>query len=127
MSKRKIGKDPSVNTVFLPDAEREAQEAIDREAMRKQLLASQAAMREKLLTIHFNYYNGLDNWGSVQIKVGDTVWIAIERAKRLYTAIQLLSTEKLVFIKNVRLVLEKRLAKNEKRALSYHTTSSFMI
>jgi protein FAM50 len=45
--KRKMLKDPSIDTSFLPDREREEKERIEREELRKEWLIKQEQMKSK--------------------------------------------------------------------------------
>uniref|UniRef100_I1KQ66 FAM50A/XAP5 C-terminal domain-containing protein n=1 Tax=Glycine max TaxID=3847 RepID=I1KQ66_SOYBN len=54
----KLGKDPTVETSFLPDSEREAEEQAERERLRKQWLREQEQIRNEPLEITYSYWDG---------------------------------------------------------------------
>ncbi|KAF9607215.1 hypothetical protein IFM89_033422 [Coptis chinensis] len=54
----KLGKDPTVETSFLPDSEREAEEQAERERLRKQWLLEQEQIRNEPLQITYSYWDG---------------------------------------------------------------------
>ncbi|KAL6980961.1 hypothetical protein U1Q18_022597 [Sarracenia purpurea var. burkii] len=54
----KFGKDPTVETSFLPDSEREAEEQAERERLRKQWLREQEQIRNEPLEITYSYWDG---------------------------------------------------------------------
>ena len=45
LKKRKFGKDPSIDTEFLPDREREAKVAAQRQALKEEWISKQAAIK----------------------------------------------------------------------------------
>ncbi|KAG5030208.1 hypothetical protein JHK87_013722 [Glycine soja] len=54
----KLGKDPTVETSFLPDSEREAEEQAERERLRKQWLREQEQIQNEPLEITYSYWDG---------------------------------------------------------------------
>ncbi|KAK9136471.1 hypothetical protein Syun_015801 [Stephania yunnanensis] len=54
----KLGKDPTVETSFLPDSEREAEEQAERERLRKQWVLEQEQIRNEPLEITYSYWDG---------------------------------------------------------------------
>jgi hypothetical protein len=96
----KLGKDPSVNTSFLPDREREEQERIENEIKRQEWLKRQEEIKAETVEIQFAYYDGLSHLGSVTVKKGEPVFNLIDKAKKQFTAIRDVSAEKLLFAKD---------------------------
>lgn len=96
----KLGKDPTVNTSFLPDREREEQERITNESKRQEWLKRQEEIKTETIEIQFAYYDGLSHLGSVTVKKGDPVFNLIDRAKQGFMAIRDVATEKLMFAKD---------------------------
>lgn len=68
-----VGKDPSVNTSFLPDRAREAAEAAERARLREEWLAQQAALKAQPLQVTYSYWDGSGHRRSVTIRQGDTI------------------------------------------------------
>lgn len=75
-------KDPSVDTSFLPDSRRDAQEARERDRLRKEWLAKQATQREIKLTITYSYWDGSGHRRTVEVKQGDTVGEFLEKVRQ---------------------------------------------
>jgi hypothetical protein len=96
----KLGKDPSVNTSFLPDREREEQERIENEIKREEWMKRQEEIKAETVEIQFAYYDGLSHLGSVTVKKGEPVFNLIDKAKKQFTAIRDVSAEKLLFAKD---------------------------
>ncbi|KAL2313803.1 Xap-5-like protein [Schizosaccharomyces pombe] len=68
-----MGKDPSADTSFLPDAEREIRENAKRAEYRKQWLKEQEQIREKEILIPFIYYDGTSTTYHVRTRLKDSV------------------------------------------------------
>jgi len=96
----KLGKDPTVNTSFLPDREREERERTTNELNRQAWLKKQEEIKAESLEIQFAYFDGLSHLGSVSVKKGDPVFNLIDRAKQGFPAIRDVATEKLMFAKD---------------------------
>ena len=96
----KFGKDPSVNTSFLPDREREEQERIQREKEREEWLKKQEEIKAETVDLQFAYYDGLSHLGTVTIKKGEPIFNFIDRAKQQFAAIRDIATEGLLFAKD---------------------------
>jgi protein FAM50 len=96
----KLGKDPTVNTSFLPDREREEQERIANEFNRQAWFKKQEEIKAESLEIQFAYFDGLSHLGSVSVKKGEPVFNLIDRAKQGFPAIRDVATEKLMFAKD---------------------------
>ncbi|EPX71987.1 xap-5-like protein [Schizosaccharomyces octosporus yFS286] len=73
IKKKHLGKDPTVNTSFLPDAEREALEEAKRKEYRKQWLEEQERIKEEEILIPFLFYEGSTSRYSVKIRLKDSV------------------------------------------------------
>ncbi|KAK8582459.1 hypothetical protein V6N13_069236 [Hibiscus sabdariffa] len=66
-SRGKFGKDPTVETSFLPDSEREAEERAEREILRKQWIVEQELIKNEPLEITYTAI------GMEQARKGDTI------------------------------------------------------
>ncbi|KAL4304410.1 hypothetical protein GQ457_10G024360 [Hibiscus cannabinus] len=66
----KFGKDPTVETSFLPDSEREAEERAEREILRKQWIVEQELIKNEPLQITYSYWDGA---GHRRAHKGDTI------------------------------------------------------
>ncbi|KAJ7545046.1 hypothetical protein O6H91_09G104200 [Diphasiastrum complanatum] len=63
----KFGKDPSVETSFLPDREREAEEQTERERLGKQWLSEQERVKNEPLEITYSYWDGAGHRRVIQV------------------------------------------------------------
>ena len=66
-------KNPTVDTSFLPDQEREQKAKAERERLRREWLERQKAIKEELLEITYSYWDGTGHRRTVTCKKGDTV------------------------------------------------------
>src|SRR6266496_3847769 len=96
----KLGKDPTVNTSFLPDREREEQLRIANEIKREEWLKRQEEIKAETVEIQFAYYDGLSHLGSVTVKKGEPVFNLIDKAKQSFSATRDVATENLLFAKD---------------------------
>lgn len=69
----KLGKDPTVDTDFLPDADRERQAEELRQQLKKEWELRQMAIKNEPLTITYSYWNGTGNRRQVAVRKGDTI------------------------------------------------------
>ncbi|CAD6218372.1 unnamed protein product [Miscanthus lutarioriparius] len=69
----KLGKDPTVETSFLPDREREAEEQAERERLKKQWLHEQELIKNEPLSITYSYWDGTGHRRVIQVRKGDSI------------------------------------------------------
>jgi protein FAM50 len=98
--RRKVGKDPTVNTSFLPDREREELARIKREKEREEWIKKQDEVKAEVVDLQFAYYDGLTHLGTVTVKKGESIFNFIDRAKQQFAAIRDIATERLLFAKD---------------------------
>jgi protein FAM50 len=96
----KLGKDPTVNTSFLPDREREENERIQKERKHEEWLLRQEEIKAETIEIQFAYYDGLSHLGTVTVKKGEPVFNLIDKAKRAFQDIRDVGSERLLFAKD---------------------------
>ncbi|KAL3798794.1 hypothetical protein HJC23_004582 [Cyclotella cryptica] len=75
-------KNPTVDTSFLPDQEREHRAKAERERLRKDWLERQKKIKEELLEITYSYWDGTGHRRTVTCKKGDTVAKFLELVRR---------------------------------------------
>lgn len=68
--KKKIRKDPTVDTSFLPDREREEEENRLREELRQEWAEQQQKLKEEEIDITFSYWDGSGHRRTVRVKKG---------------------------------------------------------
>ena len=68
--KPKLGKNPSVDTSFLPDREREEEERRERERLRQEWLRKQEELKNEEIEITYSYWDGSGHRKSVVVSRG---------------------------------------------------------
>jgi protein FAM50 len=81
-SSKAMMKNPSVDTSFLPDQEREQRAKSEKERLRKEWLERQKSIKEELLEITYSYWDGTGHRRTVTCKKGDTVAKFLELVRR---------------------------------------------
>jgi len=66
--KSKLGKNPAVDTSFLPDREREEVERKEREELRQQWLKKQEELKDEDIEITYSYWDGSGHRKSVMVR-----------------------------------------------------------
>lgn len=69
VKKTKFGKNPSVDTSFLPDRDREEQERQEREELRKEWLRKQEEIKQEDIEVTYSYWDGSGHRKSVVVSV----------------------------------------------------------
>ncbi|KHN16569.1 Protein XAP5 CIRCADIAN TIMEKEEPER [Glycine soja] len=77
----KLGKDPTVETSFLPDSEREAEEQAERERLRKQWLREQEQIRNEPLEITYSYWDGTGHRRVIQASQHSFYELIVNKAR----------------------------------------------
>ncbi|XP_043707708.1 protein XAP5 CIRCADIAN TIMEKEEPER-like isoform X3 [Telopea speciosissima] len=99
----KFGKDPTVETSFLPDSEREAEEQAERERLRKQWLREQEQIRNEPLEITYSYWDGAGHRRVIQARKGDTIGEFLRAVQQQlapeFREIRTTSVENLLYVK----------------------------
>ncbi|XP_044509349.1 protein XAP5 CIRCADIAN TIMEKEEPER isoform X2 [Mangifera indica] len=99
----KFGKDPTVETSFLPDSEREAEEQAERERLRKQWLREQEQIRNEPLEITYSYWDGAGHRRVIQVRKGDTIGEFLRAVQQQlapeFREIRTTSVENLLYVK----------------------------
>ncbi|KAF8405373.1 hypothetical protein HHK36_010277 [Tetracentron sinense] len=107
----KLGKDPTVETSFLPDSEREAEEQAERERLRKQWLREQEQIRNEPLEITYSYWDGTGHRRVIQasedylccVRKGDSIGEFLRAIQQQlapeFREIRTTSVENLLYVK----------------------------
>ncbi|KAL2614988.1 hypothetical protein AAZV13_08G038900 [Glycine max] len=99
----KLGKDPTVETSFLPDSEREAEEQAERERLRKQWLREQEQIRNEPLEITYSYWDGTGHRRVIQVRKGDSIGEFLRAVQQQlapeFREIRTTSVENLLYVK----------------------------
>ncbi|KAL5206112.1 hypothetical protein ABZP36_034321 [Zizania latifolia] len=99
----KIGKDPTVETSFLPDREREAEEQAERERLKKQWLCEQELIKNEPLTITYSYWDGTGHRRVTQVCKGDSIGEFLRAVQQQlapeFREVRTTSVENLLYVK----------------------------
>ncbi|KAL0365592.1 UNVERIFIED_CONTAM: protein XAP5 CIRCADIAN TIMEKEEPER [Sesamum angustifolium] len=99
----KYGKDPTVETSFLPDSEREAEEQAERERLRKQWLREQEQIKNEPLEITYSYWDGTGHRRVIQVRKGDTIGEFLRAVQQQlapeFREVRTASVENLLYVK----------------------------
>ncbi|XP_073124007.1 protein XAP5 CIRCADIAN TIMEKEEPER [Henckelia pumila] len=102
-TRRKFGKDPTVETSFLPDSEREAEEQAERERLRKQWLREQQQIKNEPLEITYSYWDGTGHRRVIQVRKGDTIGEFLRSVQQQlapeFREVRTTSVENLLYVK----------------------------
>ncbi|KZV85584.1 XAP5-domain-containing protein [Exidia glandulosa HHB12029] len=97
--KARLGKNPTVDTSFLPDREREELERKEREELRKEWLRTQEAMKDEEIEITYSYWDGSGHRKSVTCKKGHDIATFLERCRAQIPELRGTSVDNLMYIK----------------------------
>lgn len=99
----KLGKDPSVETNFLPDSEREAEEQAERERLKKQWTREQEQIKNEPLQITYSYWDGTGHRRVIQVRKGDAIGNFLRAVQQQlapdFREIRTTSVENLLYVK----------------------------
>ena len=116
--KSKLGKNPAVDTSFLPDREREEMERKEREELRQEWLRKQEELKNEDIEVTYSYWDGSGHRKSVmvrghvaarttrfsyfhhaQCKKGDTIAQFLEKCRQQFPELRGVSVDNLMYIK----------------------------
>ncbi|XVE67110.1 hypothetical protein DITRI_Ditri08aG0134100 [Diplodiscus trichospermus] len=103
LTRAKFGKDPNVETSFLPDSEREAEEQAERERLRKQWIREQEQIKNEPLEITYSYWDGTGHRRVIQVRKGDKIGEFLRAVQQQlapeFREIRTTSVENLLYVK----------------------------
>lgn len=101
--KKKIFKNPDVDTSFLPDRKREEQENRLREQLRQEWVMQQAALKDQEIPITFSYWDGSGHRRSVIMKKGNSIYQFLQRCLELlrkeFSELKTVMADQLMYVK----------------------------
>ncbi|XP_071496351.1 protein FAM50A-like [Diadema antillarum] len=101
--KKRIGKNPDVDTSFLPDRDREEEESKMREALRQEWREKQEKIKNEEIDITYSYWDGSGHRKNVKMKKGDTIQRFLQRCleglKKDFHELKAVSVEQMMYIK----------------------------
>ncbi|KAI8094074.1 FAM50A protein [Thamnidium elegans] len=97
--KRKMLKDPTIDTSFLPDREREERERIEREELRKEWILKQEEIKNELINITYSFWDGSGHRKVVKCKKGDSIQQFLEACRQQFPQLRGVNVDNLLYIK----------------------------
>uniref|UniRef100_A0A8C9ZUA5 Family with sequence similarity 50 member A n=1 Tax=Sander lucioperca TaxID=283035 RepID=A0A8C9ZUA5_SANLU len=101
--KKKLGKNPDVDTSFLPDRDREEEENRLREELRQEWELKQEKIKSEEIEITFSYWDGSGHRKTVKMKKGNTIQNFLQRAlevlRKDFSELRSAGVEQLMYIK----------------------------
>ncbi|GAA5841616.1 hypothetical protein JCM9279_000708 [Rhodotorula babjevae] len=95
----KLGKNPSVDTHFLPDRNREEAERLERDELRKKWLKMQEDMKQEEIEITYSYWDGSGHRKVVVCKKGDSIAQFLDKCRQQFPELRAISVDNLMYIK----------------------------
>lgn len=92
-------KNPTVDTSFLPDREREEKDRLEREELRQKWLQKQETTKAETVEITYSYWDGSGHRKSVQCKKGDTIATFLEKCRQQVPELKGITVDSLMYIK----------------------------
>eukprot|EP01086_Lenisia_limosa_P016158 TRINITY_DN5761_c0_g1_i1.p1 TRINITY_DN5761_c0_g1~~TRINITY_DN5761_c0_g1_i1.p1 ORF type:complete len:320 (-),score=82.66 TRINITY_DN5761_c0_g1_i1:71-1030(-) len=99
LPKKRFGKDPGVNTAFLPDKDREEKEAQERIRLREEFLAKQESLKNEKVSIAFEHWDGKGKQYEVETTKGASIKTFLKEVQKTIPEIRRLSADDLMLIK----------------------------
>ncbi|XP_022907328.1 protein FAM50 homolog [Onthophagus taurus] len=100
---KKIKKDPTVDTSFLPDREREEEENRLREELRQEWAEQQQKLKEEEIDITFSYWDGSGHRRTVRVKKGNSVYQFLQKVlellRREFSELKTVMADQLMYVK----------------------------
>ncbi|KAG0267439.1 hypothetical protein BGZ95_002852 [Linnemannia exigua] len=99
VKKSKFGKDPNIDTSFLPDREREEEERRVREQLRQEWLTKQQQIKNETIQITYSYWDGSGHRKEVECKKGDTIAQFLEKCRQQFQQLRGVSIDNMMYVK----------------------------
>lgn len=101
--KRKLGKNPDVDTSFLPDREREEEEKRIREELRMEWVQKQGKLKSEDIEITFSYWDGSGHRRVVRMKKGNSIYQFLQKCLELlrkeFYELRAVTADQLMYVK----------------------------
>lgn len=103
MKKKKITKNPDVDTSFLPDREREEEENRLREQLRQEWVEKQEKLKNEDIEITFSYWDGSGHRRNVIMKKGNSIYQFLQKSleilRKEFHELRAVTADQLMYIK----------------------------
>lgn len=101
--RKKVRKNPDVDTSFLPDREREEGENRLREELRQEWVGQQATLKDQEITITFSYWDGSGHRRSVTMKKGNSIYQFLQKClevlRKEFSELKTVMADQLMYVK----------------------------
>lgn len=97
--KKKPGKNPFVDTTFLPDREREEEERKIREQLSVEWEKEQEKVKNQMISVTYSYYDGTGHRRTVAVRKGTKIDQFLELVRQEFHELRGISSENMLFIK----------------------------
>jgi len=77
--KKKVGKNPDVDTSFLPDRDREEEENRFREVLRQQWVAAQETLKNEEMDVTYSYWDGSGHRKTLKVTKGTSIYQFLQK------------------------------------------------
>ncbi|CAB4064564.1 FAM50 [Lepeophtheirus salmonis] len=102
-SKKRLGKDPGVDTSFLPDVDRDEAENKLREELRQKWVEKQKALKDESINIVYSYWDGWGHRRSLTMKKGKTIYQFLQKALETlrpdFPDLKVVTADQLMYVK----------------------------
>uniref|UniRef100_A0A383WCJ7 FAM50A/XAP5 C-terminal domain-containing protein n=1 Tax=Tetradesmus obliquus TaxID=3088 RepID=A0A383WCJ7_TETOB len=99
----KLGKDPGVQTAFLPDKDREEQEKELKRRLQEEWVQQQEAIKNETLEIVYSYWDGSGHRRKVTVRKGDSIGVFLKAVREQlapqFRELRAVSVDNMMYIK----------------------------
>eukprot|EP00095_Tigriopus_kingsejongensis_P007249 maker-scaffold286_size222086-snap-gene-0.15 protein:Tk07249 transcript:maker-scaffold286_size222086-snap-gene-0.15-mRNA-1 annotation:"GM16314" len=103
LKKKRLGKNPDVDTSFLPDVDRDEEENRLREQLRQEWEERQKRLKEEAIHIVFSYWDGSGHRRSLTLKKGHTIYHFLQKSLETlrpdFTELRTVTADQLMYVK----------------------------
>lgn len=97
--KKRLSKNPDVDTSFLPDRYREEEERLHREDLRKKWLAEQERIKNETIEIVYSFWDGSGHRKTVECLKGDDIAAFLGKCRAQFPELRATSIDNMMYIK----------------------------
>lgn len=101
--KKRLGKNPDVDTSFLPDRDREEEENKMREQLRQEWVLKQEKLKDEEIDITYSYWDGSGHRRQVRMKKGNSIQQFLQKCleglRREFNDLKSVTVDQLMYVK----------------------------
>ncbi|CAG9810768.1 unnamed protein product [Chironomus riparius] len=102
--KKKIKKNPNVDTSFLPDREREEADNKLREELRQEWVVKQTTLKDEEIEITFSYWDGSGHRKALKMRKGNSIYQFLQKSldevlRKEFPELKTVSADQLMYVK----------------------------